>query len=134
MQGGGASERGGPRQPARWLLRAGGVPQCRLLLEPLYPPPATAGTEPWWYYAANCAINLNLAVPLAAALPAALLLRRRLAPPPPEPGSGRAGGEGGVTRDERAVLVALYAPAALWFAFLSLQVPQPRLPPSPTAP
>jgi hypothetical protein len=79
-----------------------------------------AGTEPWWYYAANGAINLNLALPLAAALPLALALRRTLVTAPAA-GKGAGAGAG----DEWAVLVGLYAPAALWFVFLSLQVTAP---------
>ena len=44
--------------------------------------PNIYGTEPWWYYVANLALNFNLLLPLALAC-APCVVRSLLTPPTP---------------------------------------------------
>jgi hypothetical protein len=63
------------------------------------PPPPLQ--EPWYFYLANCAINLNTALPLFLLLPFLSLIPRRIQPPKPK----------------TAPMLLILSPAYLWVTF-----------------
>jgi len=79
------------------------------------------GTEPWWFYIANGIINLNIALPLAAALPVVIGLRSIFYP-------ARKGDSSMSSRKNDSlteiwwIAVAIFCPAFVWVLCMSLQV------------
>mmetsp|Transcript_85452 Transcript_85452/g.227853 ORF Transcript_85452/g.227853 Transcript_85452/m.227853 type:complete len:356 (-) Transcript_85452:633-1700(-) len=78
------------------------------------------GTEPWWFYIANGIINLNIALPLAAALPVVIGLRSIFYP-------ARKGDSSMSSRKNDSlteiwwIAVAIFCPAFVWVLCMSLQ-------------
>lgn len=73
------------------------------------PPPLQ---EPWYFYLANCAINLNTALPLFLLLPFLSIIPRRMQ----------------IAKPKTASMLLILSPAYLWVAFReSLSLSQPYL-------